>query len=193
MENYQPDGYAEGEEPLIFYHEKGEFRKYYEGDHLKDLATGKENPRKGFFKCLVATKANRMIFTGMMMCFALVFILYLFGKKGNEGTVDGMFCDLSSFSFQDEVFASVEVYPSFKTRRMHIGDYEDKVFDVVFTVIDSDGNEADVAAQRFFYESPEGEHKFIRGTFGDYDSVKVKCNITVGGSQIELISAIQQK
>ncbi len=195
MENNSIDGYAEGEEPLVFYHQKGEFRKYYDNDKmpLRDLAEGKGLPKRGLFRSLVSTKSNRAIFTGMMMCFALVFALYFLQGKANEGTVGGMYCELTAFSFQEQLFASVEIRPSYLTKKGHRGDYEQKSFSASFRVTNSDGNLSESVDQDFLYDSAAGESCFLRASFGDYEAKELSCSLTLDGETIRLSSSVQRK
>ncbi len=195
MENNAIDGYAEGEEPLHFYHQKGEFRKYYDNDKmpLRDLAEGKNLPKRGLFRVLVSTKSNRAIFMGMIICMALVFVLSFLRGSANEGTVGGMYCEMTAFSFQEQLLVSVEVRPSYLTKKHHRGDYEDKTFTADFQVTDSDGQVSREISQTFLYESPEGESRFIRESFSDYDAGKVTCSLSVDGQTIKLSSSVIRK
>ncbi len=195
MENNSIEGYAEGEEPLVFYHQKGEFRKYYDNDKmpLRDLAEGKGLPKRGLFRSLVSTKSNRAIFTGMMMCFALVFALHFLQGKANEGVIDGMYCELTAFSFQEQLFASVEIRPSYLTKKGHRGDYEQKAFSASFHVTNSDGNLSESSDQDFLYDSKEGESRFLRASFGDYEAREISCSLTLGDDSIQLTSPVQRK
>ncbi len=195
MENNSIDGYAEGEEPLVFYHQKGEFRKYYDNDKmpLRDLAEGKGLPKRGLFRSLVSTKSNRIIFTCMMMCFALVFVLRFLQGKANEGVVGGMYCELSAFSFQEQLFASVEIRPSYLTKKRHWGDYEQKFFSASFRVTNSDGNLSENLDQDFLYDSAAGESLFLRASFGDYEAQEISCTLMLDGESIQLTSSVQRK
>ncbi len=195
MDNNAIDGYAEGEEPLHFYHQKGEFRKYYDNDKmpLRDLAEGKNLPKRGFFRVLVSTKSNRAIFIGMLMCFALVLALRFLNGGANEGTVGGMYCEMSAFSFQEQLLVSVEVRPSYLTKKHHRGDYEDKAFTASFQVTNSDGQVSESVSQDFLYASPEGDSRFIRESFSDYDAGKVTCSLSLDGQTISLSSSVIRK
>ncbi len=189
------DGYAEGEEPLHFYYQRGEYRKYYDNDkmHLKDLAEGKGLPKRGLFRVLVSTKGNRAIFTGMMMCFGLVIALTFLRGGGNAGTVGGMYCEMSAFSFQEQLFASVEVRPSYLTKKRHRGDYEQKAFTASFSVTNSDGVLSAASSQDFLYDSPAGESCYIREAFGDYEAKKVTCSLVLDGQTLNLSSSVVRK
>ena len=196
MENNSIEGYAEGEEPLHFYHQKGEYRKYYDNDKmpLRDLAEGKSLPKRGLFRVLVSTKSNRAIFIGMLMCFALVLALRFLRGGANEGTVSGMYCEMTAFSFQEQLLVSVEVRPSYLTKKHHRGgDYEAKAFSASFQVTNSDGQVSESVSQDFLYESPEGESRFIRESFGDYDAGKVTCSLSVDGQTIKLSASVIRK
>lgn len=99
------DGYPDGEEPLVFHHKNGEFRNQ-ELKQYRDMATGKNQPKRGLFRVLVNTKMNRMIFIAMMMCFGLIFALSLLMDKSNEATVNGVYLNLSAFTFDDQVYVT---------------------------------------------------------------------------------------
>ena len=190
------DGYAEGEEPLHFYYKKGEFRQYYDNDKmpLRDLAEGKGLPKRGLFRVLVSTKSNRAIFTGMIMCFVLVLALNFLRGSANEGTVGGMYCELTAFSFQEQLFASVEIRPSYLTKKHHrSGPYEQKLFTAAFSVTNSDGELSEKSEQDFLYDSAEGESRFLRATFGDYEAGKVSCSLSLGGETLKLSSSVQRR
>lgn len=190
------DGYAEGEEPLHFYYKKGEFRQYYDNDKmpLRDLAEGKGLPKRGLFRVLVSTKSNRAIFTGMIMCFVLVLALNFLRGSANEGTVGGMYCELTAFSFQEQLFASVEIRPSYLTKKHHrSGPYEQKLFTAAFSVTNSDGELSEKSEQDFLYDSAEGESRFLRATFGDYEAGKVTCSLSLGGETLKLSSSVQRR
>lgn len=196
MENNSIDGYAEGEEPLHFYYKRGEFRQYYDNDKmpLRDLAEGKGLPKRGLFRSLVSTKSNRAIFTGMIMCFALVLALNFLWGSANEGTIGGMYCELTAFSFQEQLFASVEIRPSYLTKKHHrSGPYGQKSFSAAFSVMNSDGVLSERADQDFLYDSAEGESRFLRATFGDYDAGRVSCTLSLEGETIQLSSSVQRK
>ncbi|MBQ3798872.1 MAG: hypothetical protein II837_01135 [Treponema sp.] len=195
MENNAIDGYAEGEEPLHFYHQKGEFRKYYDNDKmpLRDLAEGKNLPKRGLFRVLVGTKSNRAIFMGMIICMALVFVLGFLRGGANEGTVGGMYCEMTAFSFQEQLLVSVELRPSYMTKKHHRGDFGDKSCTASFQVTNSDGQVSESVSQDFLYESPEGESRFIRASFSDYDAAKVTCSLSVDGQTIRLSSSVIRK
>ncbi len=195
MEDNTIEGYAEGEEPLHFYHQRGEFRKYYDNDKmpLRDLAEGKNLPKRGLFRVLVSTKSNRAIFLGMVICMALVFVLSFLGGKSNEGTVGGMYCEMTAFSFQEQLLVSVEVRPSYLTKKHHKGDYEQKSFSASFQVTNSDGQVSEESGQDFLYDSAEGESRYIRASFGDYDAGKVACTLVLDGQSLRLSSSVIRK
>ena len=109
------DGYPDGEEPLVFHHQNGEFRNL-EVKQYRDMATGKNKPKMGLFRVLVSTKMNRMIFIAMAMCFGLVFVLNLLMNKPNEATVNGVYCNLSAISFNDTLVVTTECRISSKSK-----------------------------------------------------------------------------
>lgn len=183
------DGYADGEEPIVFHHRDGEFRKY-EKKIYSDLATGKTAPKKGIFRVLVSTKMNRAIFFTMIITFAVVLCVSLFGRKSNEGSVSGVSCSLSSFSFGDEVYVSIEMH------RLGTREYRDGVgpktveFDV--TSVDSDGD--DVSTQNVVFDFKDsGEVEVCRLVFPNYSVEKIRASASCDGVERELVCNVVAK
>ncbi|HBG65871.1 MAG TPA: hypothetical protein DDW78_05310 [Treponema sp.] len=182
----QIDGYADGEEPLVFYHQRGEYRKY-EAAQYRDLASGKNSPRRGLFRVLVSTRGNRFMFTIMVMVFAVVILVRVLGGKSSEGTVEGVFCELSAFSMEDTVYASVKIRTSAAERERLGKDSpvppKDLSFD--FRALDKDGSEiaADAADAVYDDAAAGGKEGFVRTSFTDFDIVRVQCTVSSGAEE----------
>lgn len=179
----QIDGYAEGEEPLVFYHQRGEFRKY-EAEQYRDLATGKNQPKRGLFRVLVSTKGNRFMFTIMVMVFAVVILVRVLGGKTSEGTVNGVFCDLSAFSMEDTVYASVKIRTS-AAERDRLGKnavVPPKDLHFSFAALDKDGAQSAADELDVVYDDAAagGKEKIVRVSFTDYDIARVQCTVSSG-------------
>ena len=181
----QIDGYAEGEEPMVFYHKKGNFRQY-EDEKLSDLATGKGLPKRGFFRVLVGTKGNRFMLTAMLLAFVVVFFVSVFGGAPSDGTIGGLYCELSAFSFQESVYASLKVHPSAKGGAL-------SEIRTEFIIVNTDGMESATDEQMFLYDEHGKKDQFVRTTFRDYDAVKVLCTIQSGDDTKTLTATVQQK
>lgn len=187
--SYGPaDGYAEGEEPVVFHHKDGEFRKY-EKKEYSDLATGKSAPKTGIFKVLVSTKMNRMIFLAMVVTFGVVIIISIFASKQNEDHAGGVFCSLSAFSFGEDVYVSIGMK---KYSKKDSGSEYPKKVSFVVTAVNSDGADAYSEALDFDFQGSGGEET-CRLAIPNYEMTKVRVSVSCGGESKELSCKIVQK
>ncbi len=177
------DGYTEGEEPVVFHYQRGAFRKR-EAQVYSDLATGKTGFKKGFFRVLVSTQGNKMVFISMLFTFALVFILWVFNNKSNTGVINDVSVELMSFSFDGQVYSSLE----FKETKKYIKG-SPCAFSVDFESFDSDNVCTDVVSEYYLFGDSSKE-KFLRVVFTDYDIQKVKCTVRCGDKTVDLLTKV---
>ena len=183
------DGYTEGEEPMVFHYKKGDFRRL-EPKMYSDMATGQNQPKRGFFRVLVNTKGNRMIFFSMIFCFALVFIVWIVNSHENVSSSTGITCELTSFSFEGKVYASLSLKNNKKNPLT-----EEKPLSVEFDSYDTDGTLINKETVQYDFV-PEGEEQFVRVVFSDYNLAEVKCSIKSENSadkEILLTSKVLQR
>lgn len=185
----QVDGYTDGEEPLVFHYRKGEFRKY-ESEKYKNIATGKDTPARGLFRVLVATKGNRMLFITMMMCFVLMLVMSIFSAKSNVDTVGGVTCELTSFSFQDNVYTSLKMKKSRKEDKFASG-YRNLF--ITFSLLDSEGNTVAVYESEYAFDMGSPEEQFVRATFNDYEAHSSCCTVNCGDDTMTIKTSIEQR
>jgi len=172
----QIDGYTEGEEPLVFHYKRGDFRKR-EDKKYSDLATGKVQQKRGLFRVLLSTRANKMLFFVMIVCMIMVLILSFLKKRSNEGSINHINCTLNAFSYDGTVYSSLELAPN-----------KNSPFNEVITIncnfyfIDSDGNKVTEGFDSVTVEfkSKDDEKKYLRFSASDYNIVKVECKIFSG-------------
>jgi len=180
------DGYTEGEEPIVFHYKKGDFRKR-EAKIYSDLATGKNQPKRGFFRVLVNTKGNRLVFTSMVFCFALVFIVWVLNGKENKNTINDVVCELNSFSFDGQVYSSLELKPAKNPE-----DLSPRYLSVIFEAYDSDDTMINKQEQDIVFDI-NGEEDFVRVVFTDYNLCVVKCLIKNNDKSINVTSKVIQR
>ena len=60
------------ENDLVFHYKRGSFRRHEQAIY-RDLATGKNAPKKGLIKVLFSTKGNKIAFFTMVMCIVLLY------------------------------------------------------------------------------------------------------------------------
>jgi len=196
----QIDGYEEGNEPLTFHHKNGEYRKN-EPQFAQDLANGVNQPKRGFFKVLVSTKGNRSMFTVMCLAFVIIILVNIFAKNPNESVVNGINCNITSFSFEDKVYVTLELKTNEKGRSSRsVRKSEEK------TPVVKLASPKKVIAKFFLYNTDkaqsavresdcvfDGTTSYIRETFADYDIVEVKCSVTSADETEFLTSKVQQR
>ena len=189
LEN-QVDGYGEEDEVVIWHHKKGGYRDR-EQSVYRDLATGKSQPVRGLFRVLVSTKMNRMIFTAMLMCLGLVFIISILGGKANQGTVGGVFCDMTAFSFGDDVYVSVSMRESKSGKNADSGKIADGNLHFVFTAVNSDGADADLREDDYDFDALS--ENVCRVTFKNYEIAAVKATVSRGEQTIDLSCKVEAR
>lgn len=176
------------EENLVFHYEKGSFRKR-ENTETRNMATGKVNLRPGLFKSLVATKGNRIIFFVMIIVVAVTAGLGIFRKEDSD-TIDGIQCNVSAFSFDGRVYASLMLENSPKKT-----DDLPVAIDILFECINTDDAVADKVAETFTYipQKDSEEKQYVRAVFSDYDLKKVRVNVKTKDSEKNLVAQITQR
>ena len=133
---------------------------------------------------------NRLIFLAMVLTFAVVICLRLFGSKQNEGTFGGVACSMSAFSFGDDVYVSISMKRSgTKQYRNGIGP---KTVDFSVTAVDSDGDDSSTTDTSFDFED-SGEDEICRMTFSNYGITKIKAVATCGDESGELVCPVVAK
>ncbi|MBP5437358.1 MAG: hypothetical protein J6Y30_05180 [Treponema sp.] len=178
------DGYAEGEEPLVFHHKKGEFRRL-EDQKTRELAEGGGFKSKGFFGVLVGTKGNRMIFMALVVCVGLIFVLSILSGRQNEGLIDGIGCKMDAFSIEETVYVSVALKMTKSAREKEDANRPRHFFALV-NALDANGELVSSSKEEYLFslsqENEEQKKQFLRATFTDYDIASVECTLSLADS-----------
>lgn len=157
------------ENDLVFHYKRGSFRQHEQAIY-RDLATGKNAPKKGLIKVLFSTKGNKIAFFTMVMCIVLFFVLGIINGGTDKNSIAGMTAKLSAFSFDEKVYASVE-FSNFEK----LENTDSISLNVLFECFNEEGSVADKFETVFNFvpKSP----KPIYAVFSDYDLVSVKCHL----------------
>jgi hypothetical protein len=190
----QIDGYEDGQKPLGFHHKTGEYRET-EPLHIQEIASGKKNEKRGFFRVLVSTRGNRSMFVVLCIAFALVILISLFGKNPNEATVSGAFCNLKSFAFDDKVYVTLEVRESDAEIKKSDTKKKEKIVEpkLLHAHFDMYNTDKEIAETRDADCLYDGASQFIRETFQNYDFIEIKCTVTCNGKSAILTSKVEQR
>lgn len=188
IEKQEPvDGYAEGEEPMVFYYNR-ERRIQNAPENVRDYYENGLRRPKGFFGVLFWRKGNKLLFITMIFTFVFVGFVSFLGNKKNEGVLNGVSFALSSFSFDENVFVSVKLKKSEK--KGGDDDGSPRQFFLTLNAVDSDGTSV------FSEETTANFEKddiFLRTTFHDYGIMKVECKISNGEGELNLASAVEKR
>lgn len=154
---------------LVFHYKRGSFRRHEQAIY-RDLATGKNAPKKGLIKVLFSTKGNKIAFFTMVMCIVLFFVIGIITGGTDKNSIAGMTAKLSAFSFDEKVYASVE-FSNFEK----IENTDSVLLKVQFECLNAEGSVADKFETVFNFVpmSP----KPVYAVFNDYDLVSVKCSL----------------
>lgn len=172
------------EENLVFHYKKGSFRKR-EDQSTRDLATGKINLRPGLIKSLVSTKGNRIVFFVMLICIGVTVFLGLF-RQPETDVVSGVRCNASAFSFDGNVYATLEMENTPKNKsELPV------TMEVLFECINVENAVADKYAETVIYVP--GEKQYVRTVFTDYDMKKLRVSLKVGKDEKVLETSVSQR
>jgi len=190
----QIDGYEDGNAPLGFHHKNGEYRKN-EPQFAQDIGNGVNQPKRGFFRVLVSTRGNRSIFFVMCVAFAIIIFVNIFGKNPEECVVNGIDCNITSFSFEDKVYVSVELKnkddgESKKNKNSETKLASPKKVAAKFILYNTDKAESAESDDECVFT---GKTTYIRETFEDYDIAEVKCAITSADENATITSKVQAR
>ncbi|MCR5288789.1 MAG: hypothetical protein K6E51_02220 [Treponema sp.] len=186
------EGYTEGEEPLHFYYNREERIKKAPKIVQDYYAGGGPRPTRGLFKVLVATRANRTILFVMLACLLIVLFNGLLRGSENKTTIDTTILQLTAFTYEDEVYVSLQVKPSVK-KNNHRSDTEKnkiKQITTLFSAIDIDKQVSQTEMAQLNYS---GNEDFLRTKFTDYDILTVKAEVQFSGKTITLTAPVQRR
>lgn len=165
---------------LVFHYKRGSFRRL-ETQRTRDLATGKMNGKKGLLKVLVSTRSNRFVLFTLLICIGVTVFLGIFRKQDND-IVGGISCTVSAFSFDEKVYATVELLSTDKKK----DDLPVKLT-VEFQCINSDNVVADKSLEEFVYEK---DRQFVRTVFSDYEMKGIRAIVSIGDESKTVFSKI---
>lgn len=170
------EGYGEDEEVLVYHYGKPGERLKNAPENVKAYYEGKgPQPPKGFFKSLVQTKSNRVIFVILLSVIAISSVTMLFQGGEESGTVAQLPVQLAAFSFDDIVYASLMV------SEKDIA--ESVLISVTFNAYDAEKNLLSTENSTDFYY---GQEVFLRTKFTDYDILYVEAEVNVADEKVLL-------
>ena len=104
------EGHVEGSQELHFFYNREE-RLKKAPQIVQDYYSGKFAVKRGFFKVLVGNKGNRFLLISLVLFIAFVWAFTFFSNR-NYTVIDSIVCELKAFSYEEEVFVSLELKES---------------------------------------------------------------------------------
>ncbi len=187
-------GGDENSENLVFRYNREE-RVKNAPKIVQDYYAGRLEPTRGLFKVLVANKFNRIMLLTVGLCFAVVIIAKTFSSRPSLAVASGFELELSSFSYDESVYAQVKIHALKKSLKDKSFDIEKYVKDkemalAVFSFVDAEGQEiskipvsAEIQKNAFY----------IRTNSPDYDIIKVAAQVDILGERASLVSSVARR
>ena len=179
IEEIVPDDPAE--KPLKFYYNREE-RIAKAPPLVQEYYNGGLKPVRGFR--IFFTKQNRYIFFALIFFFFSSWIYTGLNKTRAGTTIAGINCELTAFSYEEEVYVSIQLKRSSKSR-----DTAPVAFDVEYFAIDPNNQVGEKKSGHLVYE--EGE-QYLRTKFTDYDIIRVDVIMNAGGYEKELSAEVKR-
>ncbi len=179
VEEIKPDDGAE--QPLKFYYNR-ENRIARAPQLVKDYYNGKLQPVRGFR--IFFTKQNRYIFFALIFFIGATWIYTGLNRTRAGTTLAGVNFELMSFSYEEEVYVSLQMKRSSRSRETAPVNVQAEFF-----AIDPNGQVGDKRQGQLVYN--EGE-QYIRTKFTDYDIIRVDVILNAGGYEKELSAEVKR-
>ncbi|MBP5518952.1 MAG: hypothetical protein J6X84_00015 [Treponema sp.] len=181
------------DKPLKFYYNREErikkapllVQQYYNGE-LK--------PVRGFR--IFFTKQNRYIFFALIFFIAATWIYTGLNKTRAGATVAGINFELSAFSYEEEVYVSILMKRSKKSKET-----APVLVTADFFAIDPNNQVGEKKVLQKIYDSKESGNsdnlgnsaeQYLRTKFTDYDIIRVDVILNVGGAEKELSAEVKR-
>ena len=179
VEEIIPDSQAD--KPLKFYYNREE-RIAKAPKLVQDYYEGKMKPVRGFR--IFFTKQNRYIFFALIFFVGASWIYTGLNRTRAGTTLEGINFELTAFSYEEEVYVSLAMKRSKKSKSTAPVSVNAEYF-----AIDPNNQVGDKRADSTIYS--EGE-QYLRTKFTDYDIIRVDVILNVGGQEKELSALVKR-
>jgi len=177
VKEIEPDD--NNEKPLKFFYNREE-RISKAPQIVKDYYNGGLRPVRGFR--IFFTKQNRYIFFALIFFVGAIWVYSGLNKTRAGTTIADINCELTAFSYEEEVFVSIRMKRSSRSKETAPVNVTAEIF-----AIDPNRQVGDKRQGQLVYE--EGE-QFIRTKFTDYDIIRVDVILNAGGYEKELSAEV---
>ena len=178
-EEIKPDNAAD--QPLTFFYNREE-RIAKAPQIVQDYYSGKLKPVRGFR--IFFTKQNRYIFFALIFFIGATWIYTGLNRTRAGTTLAGVNFELSAFSYEEEVYVSLQM-----KRSRNAKDNAPVSVNAEFFAIDPNGQVGDKRNGQLLYEDGE---QYIRTKFTDYDIIRVDVILNAGDAERELSAEVKR-
>ncbi|MCR5724290.1 MAG: hypothetical protein K6G80_04295 [Treponema sp.] len=179
-----PDGHEDGGEQMVFRYNREE-RLKHAPQNVRDYYNGTFMPRRGLFRSLISTHGNRYLLISVGLCIGVVLLASVLLHR-ESATVGGVGTQLSAFSFEESVYASLKLDKAGK----HVSLTLPAPVSARFSFIGVDGQPVQ---EQLITGKYDGKELFLRTTTTDYDIVKVTVVLDVAGQSVDLTAAVLRR
>lgn len=179
VEEIKPDDGVE--KPLKFFYNREE-RIARAPKIVQDYYNGELKPVRGFK--IFFTKQNRYIFFALIFFIGAAWIYTGLNRTRAGTTLAGINFELTAFSYEEEVYVSLQMKRSKKSKNTSLVPVNAEFF-----AIDPNGQAGDKKNGQLIYEAGE---QYIRTKFTDYDIIRIDVILDAGGVEKELSAEVQR-
>ena len=177
VDEFVPD--KEADKKLIFRYNREE-RIAKAPQIVQDYYNGGLRPVRGIK--IFFTKQNRYIFFALIFFIGATWIYTALNKTRAGTTLAGVNFELTAFSYEEEVYVSLQMKRSSRSREKGPVNVQTEFF-----AIDPNNQVGDKRLGQLLYEDGE---QYIRTKFTDYDIIRVDVILNAGGYEKELSAEV---
>lgn len=179
VEEIKPDN---PEEQGFHYYYNREERIAKAPENVKAYYRGEMRPVRGikvFF-----TPQNRWIFFALILFVGATWGITGLNRTRAYNSIDGINFELSAFSYGEEIYTSIQVKRSSKSKNKNPAH-----IDAEFFLVDPNNQVTEKHSETMIYEDGE---QFIRAKFTDFDIIRVDVIVNVDGTEKELSAQVKR-
>ena len=179
VEEMKPDG----EQPLHFYYNREE-RLKKASPQVQEYYRGGMKPVTGIKVFFL--KQNRYIFFALLLFAAATWIYSGLNKTFDSTTLNGVDYELTSFSYDQEIYVSIKMKRNKKEKEMFPVPIEADIF-----LIENNNQVFDKKVMNYVYNGQEED--FLRAKYTDYDIIRVDVILKSGDEEKEISAEVEKR
>lgn len=170
------------EEQAFHYYYNREERIAKAPRNVQEYYNGGMRPVRGIK--VLFNKQNRFILLSLVLFVGAAWVYSGFNSTRAYGNLRGINFELTSFSYEEEVYVSLKMKRSKKSTDMSPANVTAEIF-----VIDPNNQVGDKQTLSYIYADGE---EYLRTKFTDYDIIRVDVILTVGDEEKELSAEVKR-